>query len=122
MFKNSLKATFIALSLGLAGLAANTGVASAGHSHGGIYIGSGGFHVGIGGHRGHRRQFRDHRRHRVCRPGRALRKASRMGVRRAYVARVGHRGVMIGGRKHGRPVIVGFGRRGHCPVRFIDRI
>ena len=123
MFRNSIKATIIAVSLGLAGLAAQSGVASAHHKHGGIYIGSGGFHIGIGDYYGHsRRHHRDYRRHRVCRPGKALRKAQRLGVRRAYVARVGRRGVLIGGRKFGRHVIVGFGKRRHCPVRFIDRV
>lgn len=52
-----------------------------------------------------------------CRPRRALRKARRLGLRRAYIHRAGPRGVVIRGRAHGERLAIRFGRASFCPVR-----
>ena len=70
--------------------------------------------------RGFRSDFEEVRRGRHagrCRPRRALRKARRLGVRRAYIHRVGPRGVVIRGRARGERVAVRFGPARFCPVR-----
>lgn len=54
-----------------------------------------------------------------CRPRRALRKAERHGLRRAHVVRMGHRNVVVAGRKRGERVVVGFANVRGCPVRFV---
>lgn len=53
-----------------------------------------------------------------CSPHRALRKADRMGIRRARILDVGRRTIEVGGRdRRGERVVVTFGRRDRsCPV------
>jgi len=111
--------------LSLGALAATTGTASAGHEryerrgHIGFSIDFGGprfYDHGYYGFRHHRRI----KRRRFCRPRKAVRKARRRGVRGAHVIRVGRRGVLVARRKWGDRVVIGFGNRRHCPVRFID--
>lgn len=74
------------------------------------------FGVTIGDDRFH--QVRDYRPHRpaLCGPGQALRKAERMGVRRAHVRKVNRRAVVIAGRSRGDHTLVRFARAPGCPV------
>lgn len=52
-----------------------------------------------------------------CSPDRALRKAERMGVRRARIADVGRRTIDVRGRdRYGDRIMVTFGRQPSCPV------
>lgn len=71
--------------------------------------------------RGYRRDRWHRPRFRSCRPRRALRKARRLGVRRAYVHRFGRRGVVVRGRSFGDHVVVRFGRARHCPIVALHR-
>ncbi len=68
--------------------------------------------------RGERRHWREERRHRdgACRPGRALDKAARMGIRRGDVVRVTSRTVTVAGLRRGHPVAVRFAQARGCPV------
>jgi hypothetical protein len=52
-----------------------------------------------------------------CSEGRALRKAERMGVRRARIADIGRRTIEVSGRdRYGDRIYVTFGRQPSCPV------
>lgn len=52
-----------------------------------------------------------------CSEGRALRKAERMGVRRARIADIGRRTIDVSGRdRYGDRIRVTFGRQPSCPV------
>ncbi|MDF1600088.1 hypothetical protein PZ895_09885 [Mesorhizobium sp. YIM 152430] len=51
-----------------------------------------------------------------CSPRDALRKADRMGIRRAEIVDVGRRSIEIIGRSRGERVWVVFGRAPHCPL------
>ena len=120
MFK-SIKSIALAGTLALGAFAASSTTASAGDIRIGVHFDGPGFSFGIGdrhyhGHRGHRRHY-GHRR--FCRPGKALRKAQRRGLRRAHIRRAGRRGVVVVGRKWGERVVMGFGRHRSCPVRFV---
>lgn len=64
--------------------------------------------------RKHVRHYRPVRR--FCRPRRALKKARRLGVRHAFIHRIGPRGTVIQGRRWGRVVRVGIGAARGCPV------
>lgn len=67
-------------------------------------------------YRGERRVYRDDDRPR-CSADRALRKAERMGVRRARIADVGRRTIDVRGRdRYGDRIMVTFGRQPSCPV------
>lgn len=83
--------------------------------------------VTIGNHqRRHGKTIRKHhkpRRHyAVCQPGKALHKARDIGVRRAHVDRVGHKYIIVKGRKRGSQVKVAFERRSRrCNVAWVDR-
>ncbi len=118
MFKNIIKVAALAGTIALGGVAATTGAASA---QSGTFLGSSSgisIHFG-GGHRyGHSRGHR-HGYYNRCSPRKALRKARRKGIRRAYVARVSDRGVVIKGRKWGDRVKIGFANNRHCSVRFV---
>ncbi|UIJ70438.1 hypothetical protein [Aurantimonas sp. HBX-1] len=72
--------------------------------------------VTIGGAPVH--HVRDYRPHRpaLCEPGQALRKAERMGVRRAHVRNVNRRAVVVAGRSRGDRTVVRFARAPGCPV------
>ena len=61
------------------------------------------------------------RHRRGCRPGRALRKARRFGVRHAWIHAIGPRGTIVHGRRHGRPVKVGIGHARGCPIVYANR-
>ncbi len=63
-----------------------------------------------------RRDYGEYRRD-ECTPDRALRKAERMGIRRARIESVGRRTINVIGRSRGDRVIVTFDRRDRwCPV------
>lgn len=130
MFTNKIKSVLIAGTVALGALVGTAGTASA-DVRGGIYLDGPGISIGFGERRrdrgfGHRRGWDDgHRwdrpryRSNRCNPRKAVRKARRKGIRNAHVARVGHRGVIVKGRKWGERVTIGFGRSRHCPVRFV---
>ncbi len=124
------KTAALSLSLGLGALGAAPAMADSG-----VYLGLGGGHnggpqvgvwLGEGGHsyrRGDRWDDRrwddrrwDDRRGYGCYPGQALDKASRMGIRRAYVEDVGRRSIKVAGRSRGDYVSVRFARAPGCPV------
>jgi hypothetical protein len=66
-------------------------------------------------YRGERRGYYDDRPR--CSADRALRKAERMGVRRARIADVGRRTIDVRGRdRYGDRIMVTFGRQPSCPV------
>jgi hypothetical protein len=72
-------------------------------------------------YRSERRGYYDDRRYYEDRPrcseGRALRKAERMGIRRARIADVGRRTIDVRGRdRYGERIYVTFGRQPSCPV------
>ncbi len=134
-FKTLLIAAGIAL-----GAASLSPVAAQAGDRASLTIGNGGltFHVGSPkrddryrrdrGFRSDGRWNRDRYRHRdfrrgerraTCSPQRALRMVERRGIRRAYVRRVGDRGIVIAGRKRGERIVVGFGHHRSCPVRFV---
>ncbi|WP_155897584.1 hypothetical protein [Aureimonas ureilytica] len=62
------------------------------------------------------REDRHGRRDGICRPGLALEKAARMGVRRGDIVRVSPRGVTVAGFRRGHPVAVRFAQVRGCPV------
>jgi hypothetical protein len=69
-------------------------------------------------------RFEEHRGGRdrdSCRPGKALRKAGDMGLRRAEIVRSGRNRVVVEGFRHHRPVRVAFANERHCPVIGWDR-
>ncbi|MDD9908074.1 MAG: hypothetical protein OXR62_00115 [Ahrensia sp.] len=112
---SSLKTMAAALTLIAGGLMSQSSAAHAASD--GIFFDAPGFSLGFydGPRYGHRRGYR----HARCTPRRALRKARRNGVRRAHILRVGHRGVIVAGRQWGDRVVIGFGKRRGCPVRFV---
>jgi hypothetical protein len=61
----------------------------------------------------------DYRDRRTCSPDEALRKARRIGLRRARVVDVDRRTIDVVGRDRGDRVRVTFGRRGNCPILHI---
>ncbi|HEY6632508.1 MAG TPA: hypothetical protein VIZ90_13725 [Rhizobiaceae bacterium] len=66
-------------------------------------------------YRSERREYYDERPR--CSEGRALRKAERMGIRRARIADVGRRTIDVRGRdRFGERIQVTFGRQPSCPV------
>ncbi len=118
MFTKLIKAAALAGTIALGGVAATTGTASAQSA---AYFGAGSgisIHFGsgprFGYHRGHRHGYYNR-----CNPRKALRKARRKGIRRAYIARVSGRGVVVKGRKWGDRVRMGFANNRRCSVRFI---
>ena len=120
MFKSQIKSVIIAGALAMGAFAASSSAANA-DVRGGIYFGGPNFSIGFGNHGHYGFRDWDRPRYRVnrCNPRKAVRKARRKGLRRAHVVRVGHRGVIVAGRKWGDRVVVGFGRHRSCPVRFV---
>ena len=114
--RNIFSAIALTGALVIGGFAASTSNADAGGRLD-IRIGGPGFYLGFDD----RRDFRPRNRfHRKCHPRKALKKArKRFGLRGAYVARVGRRGVIVRGYRWGTPVKVGFARHRSCPVRFV---
>ncbi|ALN72802.1 hypothetical protein [Aureimonas sp. AU20] len=62
------------------------------------------------------REDRHGRRDGICRPGLALEKAARMGVRRGDIVRVTPRSVTVAGFRRGHPIAVRFAQVRGCPV------
>jgi hypothetical protein len=123
MHISKMKSIIVAGALAMGIFSATSGTASA-EVFGGIYYGGPGFSIGIssGGYGqgyGRRDRHRPHYRGNRCRPGKAVSKARSRGIRRAHVVRVGHRGVVVAGRKWGERVVIGFGRSHRCPVRYV---
>lgn len=114
----TIKTMALAALVGVGSFAAAPATAQAGD----FYLGLGGGHsrAGIEFRFGNRYDRYDRwerpRHYRACTPGRALRKAERMGIRRAYIRDVGHRYIRVGGRAYGERVRVTFARAPHCPV------
>lgn len=67
-------------------------------------------------YRDHRRDWRRDRATRRCTPGQALRKAERLGLRRAHIADVDRYVIRVVGRKHHSRRQVVFARAAHCPI------
>jgi len=126
-FKKIIAAATIAL--GTFGAVAATSTAAQADVRGGIHFSGPGFSVGFGDFgydRGPRYRYRDYRydrgprygRH-FCRPGKAIRKAERRGIRRAHIVRSGRRGIVVAGRKWGERVVIGFRNNHRCSIRFV---
>lgn len=124
MFTSKLKTIIVASVVSLGALSAMGGSANA-EIRGGIYLSGPGISVGFGDrHYGRRhwnspRHWDAPRRYNRCRPGKAVHKAKRRGIRRAHIVRVNRRGVLVAGRKWGERVVIGFANRRSCPVRFV---
>jgi hypothetical protein len=100
---------------------ASAGAASLGFEFG---IGSGKGHVLLGSPHYRHHGFRHHggRRFNTCSPGEAIHKARRMGLRHARIDRIGHRFVMVDGRRHGSHLEVAFIKRSrNCSVARVQR-
>lgn len=110
-----VKSALVALSLAVAGIGASATTASARDASFTVVIGSGGGGHYFG-HRDHRgpRHFRSHRD--SCSPNRALRKASRLGLRHARIVDIDRRTVEVRGKRHGHRVRAVFANTSRCPV------
>jgi len=112
---NIIKTAALSAFIGLGALAAVPATAQAD----GLYLNFGGHHqprvgVFLGDSSRDRYDRRDHRR--ACSPNRALDKAERLGLRRAYVTDVNRHTIKVRGRKHGDRVTLVFGRSQNCPI------
>ncbi|WP_075996970.1 hypothetical protein [Salaquimonas pukyongi] len=120
MFSKLIKSGLASAVIGFGLIAAAPQAALAGQAGFGVTIhGShGSVHIGNVKHRHYK-----HRGHRkLCRPGKALYKAERRGVRHARIQRVGKRYVVVKGRKRGNRIKIGFERRSrHCEIAWVDR-
>lgn len=105
-----MKTVALSAMIALGAFAAAPAAAQAGDLRVGIHIGG-----GYGPGWGYGPRWDAPRAH--CRPARALNKASRMGLRRAYVHRAGYNGVVVKGKRAGRTHTVVFGKAPNCPVR-----
>jgi hypothetical protein len=133
MFSRTVRTIIFSIIVSISGIAATTASSQAGSRHFEFRIEAPGVHLSSGrgyrdhrGYRSHRRYDRRDRRSRhnggynyrrgVCAPRKALRKARRMGVRRAHIARVNRHEVVVKGYRYGGRAKVKFGRSRHCPV------
>lgn len=131
-FRNTLAALVVAT----AGVAASAPTATAGDIGFSLSIGGSGGSIEVRDHRRHGgwNRFEGHRGDRgwgrghdrrwdngVCRPHRAVKKARRMGLRRAEIVRANHRKVVVEGFRHHRPVRVVFANERRCPVIRVRR-
>ena len=138
MFSRTVRTIIFSIIVSISGIAATTASSQAGSRHFEFRIDAPGIHISSGrGYRDHR-GYRSHRydrrsrydrrdrrsrhygghnyRRGVCEPRKALRKARRMGVRRAHIARVNRHVVVVKGYRYGGRAKVKFGRSRHCPV------
>ena len=113
----TIKTAALSAVLGLSALAALPATAQADS----IYFGFGtghhrpGVEFFIGGSEG--RHYRPDRHvRRDCTPNQAVRKASRMGLRNAYVRNNNRNRIRVEGREHGDRVRVTFAKAPGCPV------
>ena len=120
MFKSQIKSILIAGTVAFGTLSATSGAANA-DIRGGIHIGGPCFSIGFDdhGYRGFRDWDRPRYHRKRCNPRKVVSKACSKGLSRAHAVRVGHRGVIVAGRKWGERVVVGFGRHRSYPVRFV---
>lgn len=112
---STLKTAMLSAMIGLGGLAAMPAAAQAD----GLYLNFGGHRgpgVGIYLGDGDRGYYRHRPVRAVCTPYRAIDKAARLGVRRAYVSYVNRRTIEVTGRQRGHRVTVTFGRGPNCPI------
>lgn len=119
MMKKLFPASLTALALGLGLAIAAPATASAGSVDFrlGLYGNGGGIYIGSGHQRD--RKFRHGG---ICRPGKAIHKAQRRGVRHARIKRVGHRYIVVKGRKRGSRIKMAFYRHSpRCKVAWVDR-
>ena len=101
-----------------------TGSANAAHKNFGITLHGdhGSLTIGNHGHR-YKTKHKKHRYHRVCHPGKAVRKAEHRGLHHVRVKRVGDRFVVVKGRKRGRKIKIAFYRDSpRCEVAWVKRI
>lgn len=122
MIKKLIPAGFAAIVLGFGLVGASPADANAGGrvvlhgDNGSLY-----FSIGQGPRSGvsHRRH---HKHARVCRPGKAVHKAERRGIRHARIHRVNGRFVVVKGRKRGHKVKMAFYRDSRrCEVAWVKR-
>ena len=128
MFSRTVRTIIFSIIVSISGIAATTASSQAASRHFDFRIDAPGIHISSDrGYRSrHHRYDRRNRRSRhygeyndrrgVCAPRRALRKARRMGVRRAHIARVNRNVVIVKGYRYGGRAKVKFGRSRHCPV------
>lgn len=118
MFTKFIKGGLVSAIVGIGLIAAAPQTATAGQVGITIYGTHGAVHFGDVKHRYKKR----HGHRNLCRPGEAVYKAERRGVRHARVDRVGKRYVVVKGRKRGHHVKIGFERRSrHCEIAWVDR-
>lgn len=128
MLNKKITSGLFAILVGIGVSVAGTNAANAGNidiqlgvqgPNGSIYV--------SGGHKKHRKHKRhlDHyayHDHHVCRPGRAVHKAERRGLRHVRIKRIGDRFVVVKGRRHGRSIKIAFYRDTHrCEVAWVKR-
>ena len=99
MIKTTFKSAALSLLIGIGAIAAAPATAEAGQYY--FEFGGHGPHAGYRDYRGHRFHHRHFDRRRVCTPRRAVRKAARMGLRHAHIARVKPRRIVVKGWDHG---------------------
>ena len=131
MFSKTVRTIIFSIIVSISGIAATTASSQAGSRNFDFRIEAPGIHISSNrGYRSHHRRYdrydrRDRRarhyggynsRRGVCAPRKALRKARRMGVRRAHIARVNRNVVVVKGYRYGGRAKVKFGRSRHCPV------
>lgn len=122
MFTLNLAKTLAVATLGIATLAGATTLANAHDVRG--HVGYSHKHGQFELRFGHQPRVikRAPRHHGTCRPGRAVRKAERHGLRKVRVQRVNHRVVVVKGRKRGGQVRVAFHRDSpRCNVAWVKR-
>lgn len=108
-----MKTLALSAMIALGAFAAAPATAQAADVRVGIHIGHSGPGWGYGPRYGHRW----HGYRAQCTPGKALNKASRMGMRRAFVNRVGPNRIVVKGVKNGHRATLAFGKAPNCPVR-----
>lgn len=110
-----MKTIALSAMIALGAFAAAPATAHAGDVRVGIQIGHYGPGWGHGPRYGHGPRWGNGPRH--CTPARAVNKASRMGMRRAWVDRVGPNRIVVKGMKNGHRAQLVFGKAPNCPVR-----
>lgn len=107
-----MKTLALSAMIALGAFAAAPATAHAGDVRIGVHFGGYGPGWGHGPRYGHRWQGPRH-----CTPARAVNKAGRMGMRRAWVDRVAPSRIVVKGFKNGHRAKLVFGKAPNCPVR-----
>lgn len=116
MIKTTLKTAALSMLIGFGVLAAAPATAQAGNLY--FEFGSGN-HADSGFRRhnhGQRFRHREFTPRRFCNPRRAVRKASRMGLRHARIHRIKRHKIVVKGWDHGYRARIVFARAPRCPV------